>query len=71
MTIRHVNGEYSQPAHFEKGSAKVKVGDEVKTGQELGTTGNSGWMTEPHLHLLIFRLDSNKEGFKGLKIKFK
>jgi murein DD-endopeptidase MepM/ murein hydrolase activator NlpD len=71
ITIRHANGEYSQPAHLEKGSALVKVGDSVHTGQQIGITGNSEWMTEPHLHLLIFKLDPNPPGFKGLKIKFK
>jgi len=71
ITIKHPNGEYSQPAHLEKGSAKVKVGDRVVAGQELGVTGNSGWMDKPHLHLLVFRLDSsNSKGFKGLKIRF-
>jgi len=71
ITIAHPNGEYSQPAHLAEGSASVKVGDSVHTGQQIGVTGNSGWMTEPHLHLLVFRLDSNPSGFKGLRIKFK
>ena len=71
VTIRHPKGEYSQLAHLEKGSAKVKVGDKVVAGQQIGVTGNSGWMDKPHLHLLVFRLDPNHpKGFKGLKIRF-
>ncbi len=71
ITIAHSNGEYSQPAHFAKDSITVKVGDLVQTGQQLGISGNSGWMTEPHIHLLVFKLDSSPSGFKGLKIRFK
>lgn len=71
ITIRHANGEYSQPSHLAKGSALVKEGDFIHVGQQIGVTGNSGWMTEPHLHLFIFKLDINQPGFKGLKIKFK
>ena len=72
ITISHVNGEYSQLAHIAKGSAKVKVGQFVKTGQKLGVTGLNGWMEEPflkHVHMLVFTL-LPRGGFKGLKIKF-
>jgi murein DD-endopeptidase MepM/ murein hydrolase activator NlpD len=70
ITIQHANGEFTQYAHLAKGSAKVKVGDYVDVGQQIGITGNSGWMTEPHLHFLVFKSESNKNGFKGLKIRF-
>lgn len=71
LTIRHDNGEYSQPAHLAKRSVLVKVGQRVEVGQPLAVTGQSGWMTEPHLHLLVFRLTQRPPGFKGLKINFR
>lgn len=71
ITIFHPNGEYSSTAHLARGSARVKEGDMVLEGQPLAVTGLSGWMTEPHLHLLVFRLSRGKSGFKGLKIRFK
>ncbi len=37
-------------AHLKAGSAKVKVGDEVREGQVLAATGDTGWSTGPHLH---------------------
>ena len=71
IIIRHANGEFSQPAHLAKGSALVKEGDRVLAGQQLAVTGNSGWMTEPHLHFFVFKGTNNDSGFIGLKIKFK
>ena len=72
ITIAHDNGEYSQLAHIAKGSAKVKVGQLVKTGQKIGETGLNGWMEEPfleHLHILVFKL-LPEGGFQGLEIRF-
>lgn len=70
VTIRHANDEFSQVLHLAKGSAKVKVGDRVRAGQIIAMSGNSGWMTEPHLHFFVFE---NLPGgdFRGLEIQFK
>jgi len=38
-------------AHMMKGSVRVRVGEQVQTGQLLGLVGNSGNTTEPHLHI--------------------
>lgn len=71
VTIRHANGERSQPAHLARGSAQVKVGDIVKSGQQIGVTGNSGWMDKPHLHFLVYKLTTTEKGFIGLTPRFK
>ena len=42
VVIDHGNGLYSFYAHLQKGSIKVKVGDEVQAGEELGLLGNTG-----------------------------
>ena len=47
------NGAFGMWAHLQPGSLKVKVGDRVKVGQELGLVGNSGNSTEPHLHFQV------------------
>jgi hypothetical protein len=44
------NGRYAFYAHLQPGSIRVRVGDQVRTGQVLGLVGNSGNSTEPHLH---------------------
>lgn len=54
------NGEYGLLAHFQKGSIKVRPGDRVQAGQQLGLCGNSGNSSEPHVHL---HLQDRKELF--------
>lgn len=44
------NDEYALLAHLRQGSVRVKPGDQVAAGIELGRCGNSGNTSEPHLH---------------------
>jgi hypothetical protein len=46
-------GRYLLYAHMDPGSVRVKVGDTVKVGQELGLIGSSGNSTTPHLHFQL------------------
>ena len=50
VVIDHQNGEYSFLAHFKQGTIEVKVGQQVKRGDQLGLCGNSGNSSEPHIH---------------------
>lgn len=52
VVIDH-GGEYSYLAHLKQGSATVKAGDQVKQGDVIGLTGNSGNSSEPHLHFQV------------------
>ena len=42
-------------AHFQKGSFQVHLGQTIEVGQVIGLCGNSGFSSEPHLHLSAFR----------------
>ncbi|HNR78571.1 MAG TPA: M23 family metallopeptidase, partial [Parvularculaceae bacterium] len=53
VMIDHGNGEYSFYAHLKPGSMRVKEGDTVETGAQLGLLGSSGNSTEPHLHFQV------------------
>ena len=50
VIIKHKTGEYSVLAHLKYGSIVVKPGLQVKAGQPIGLTGNSGLCNEPQLH---------------------
>mgnify|MGYP001148938784 FL=1 len=50
--ILALTGEvYVLLAHLQNGSIRVAVGDRVVVGQEIGSCGNSGNSTQPHLHI--------------------
>lgn len=50
VVIDHGNGEFSLLAHLQQGSVRVKVGERVKAGQQLGRVGMSGDAYIPHVH---------------------
>ena len=54
IIIEHSNGEYSRYDHLEYHSAKVKVGQKVKAGQEIAKIGMTGYTYIPHLHFQVF-----------------
>jgi murein DD-endopeptidase MepM/ murein hydrolase activator NlpD len=50
VVVRMKDGLSAVYAHLVPGSLKVKMGDRVSVGQELGRLGNSGGSLAPHLH---------------------
>ncbi|MGV3709339.1 MAG: M23 family metallopeptidase [Gemmatimonas sp.] len=46
-------GRFATYAHLKPGSVRVRVGDAVAVGQELGAIGNSGNSLGPHLHFHV------------------
>lgn len=53
VTLRLPTGQFVYYAHLQRGSIKVKEGDQVKKGQQIGLIGNSGNTACPHLHMQI------------------
>ncbi|MEU1849841.1 M23 family metallopeptidase [Streptomyces sp. NPDC019990] len=51
IVIKHGSGTYSQYAHLSK--VEVRIGQVVKTGQEIARSGNTGNSSGPHLHFEI------------------
>jgi murein DD-endopeptidase MepM/ murein hydrolase activator NlpD len=54
ITIEHSNGEHSRYDHLEYHSAKVRVGQLVKAGQQIAKIGMTGYTYIPHLHFQVF-----------------
>lgn len=58
VIVRHMVGAKfytSLYAHMKEGSIKVKKGQAVKVGDQLGIIGDTGYTTGPHLHLEIWQ----------------
>jgi murein DD-endopeptidase MepM/ murein hydrolase activator NlpD len=55
VVIAHGANLYSVCAHLQPKSLRVKVGDVVTPGMEIGRCGNSGRSPVPHLHFQIQR----------------
>lgn len=69
IIIYHSDGTFAEYTHIKKNGAIVKVGDKVNESQTIGSSGNTGWSSGPHLHLVVF-LQKMKER-KTLATKFK
>jgi hypothetical protein len=57
--------------HLQRGSIMVKTGDSVKKGQPIALAGNSGWTSQPHLHIQAMKKSIGSFwGREGLPIFF-
>jgi Peptidase family M23/Domain of unknown function (DUF4124) len=55
VRILHDDGTYSVYAHLNWNSIRVKPGDQVKAGQYIADSGNTGFSSGPHLHFAVMR----------------
>lgn len=49
----HGDGSFAVYAHLKEGSLNVKLGEQVEAGKVIGSVGNTGNTTEPHLHFQL------------------
>jgi murein DD-endopeptidase MepM/ murein hydrolase activator NlpD len=68
VVIDHGNGEYSLFAHMQQGSVRVKPGQRVAAGTQLGGMGMSGDAFLVHLH---YQLQSGPAFEEGLPAYFR
>ena len=54
VLIRHDDGTLAEYAHLKQNSARVQVGERVCAGCWIAESGNTGFSSEPHLHLMVF-----------------
>ena len=54
IVIMHSNGEYSRYNHLDYNSSMVKVGQNVRAGEEISRVGMTGYTYLPHLHFQVF-----------------
>ena len=55
LYVLHDDGTFGIYAHLRKGSALVRPGQKIQTGQMIAQSGNSGYTSGPHLHFAVLR----------------
>ena len=55
VRIVHADGTMAVYAHLQLESARVQVGDQVRAGQVLALSGDTGYTNGPHLHFVVQR----------------
>ena len=61
VLIRHSDGTLGHYVHLQKNGVRVNLGQEVKAGDWIGLSGNTGHSTGPHLHFAVFKAQSGKQ----------
>ena len=72
IVIMHSNGEYSRYDHLSYNSSTVKVGQNVRAGEEIAKVGMTGYTYLPHLHFQVFVVTGFNmwTDFETLKVRF-
>ena len=53
IRLLHEDGSMAVYAHLQGGSIPVRIGEQVRQGQRIAYSGNSGFSTAPHLHFAV------------------
>ncbi|MFN8575250.1 MAG: M23 family metallopeptidase [Candidatus Sericytochromatia bacterium] len=70
VMIEHSDKTIGAYLHLLKGTVLVKIGQNIKTGQLIAKSGNTGWSSAPHLHFWVYKA---KNGYlrESFPTKFK
>jgi murein DD-endopeptidase MepM/ murein hydrolase activator NlpD len=68
VAILHDDGTWAHYVHLQAG-VRVEVGQEVRRGQAIARSGNTGFSHTPHLHFNVQRMDSAGE-IRSVPIRF-
>ena len=71
MRVRHTDGTFGWYVHLKNGSVRVKVGQAVRAGEQLGALGNSGMSVSPHLHFCLITDDYVSLDFRFVKLNLR
>jgi murein DD-endopeptidase MepM/ murein hydrolase activator NlpD len=70
VVVQHADGTMAHYCHLAPRSARVKIGDKVRTGDPLAASGNTGFTSGPHLHFAVFKARSGY-GRQTIPVKFR
>ena len=55
IIVYHPDGTFAEYTHIKQNGAKVAAGETISKGQVIALSGNVGWSTGPHLHLMVYK----------------
>ncbi len=61
VIIQHADSSRAGYWHLQKDEVVVNIGDTVKKGQVIASSGKTGYSFIPHLHFLVWSFDSNRQ----------
>ncbi len=70
VVVDHGDGTSGLYMHLMFNGVRVKVGDQVQTGQLLAYGGNTGWTSAPHLHFMVMRTAADDYYTQSLPVLF-
>lgn len=70
VVVLHEDGTTGEYYHLRQHGVNVAIGEEVKAGELIGYSGNTGFSSVPHLHFAVYRPKAMGE-FESLPFKFK
>jgi murein DD-endopeptidase MepM/ murein hydrolase activator NlpD len=69
VLVRHDDGTLGEYMHLAPSGIKVKPGEQVKRGQELALSGNTGFSSTPHLHFMV--MTAGPDGVTAVSFPFR
>jgi len=70
ILIQHSDGSFGNYVHLKKDGSVVTPGDQVKAGELIGYSGNTGQSSGPHLHFDV-RLPMRDGSMQSIPVKFR
>lgn len=68
--IKHSDETIGAYLHLKQNGVKVKLGQKVEAGQQIGLSGNTGWSGGPHLHFWVYKVREDGAMRESIPITF-
>jgi len=71
VIIEHADKTLGRYFHLKQNSVTVKLGTEVKTGELLALSGDTGRTSGAHLHFVVTKAQAYKESYRSVSVPIK